>query len=290
MNATATLDHAVASALAGAMRDDPDLVLLAEGEHPQHARLHEADLAGRIELVPMMDRGVLGMAVGMAIGGRAVVVELSVASRLWATIEVLAEAAALPRELLGRPVVVRVPWGREAGALDGPVLGVLAAIEGLRVVAAASPGAAASLLHAALGRPGVTVLLEPRALGRGAAEDPVSATQARVVSSGDDVVLVAAGADVAIAEAASEALAAEGVSAGVVDLVSLHPVDADGLAQAVRAAGRLVVIAAEGESSWAAGVREAVTTTAFLYLEAPPAVAPPEVGDVVAIARAAIRY
>lgn len=290
MNATATLDHAVSKALVEVLGADPSLVVLAEGDHPQHGRLASAGLADRVEKVPVADRGVLAMALGLAIGGRAVLVEIAVASRLRAAVEVLAEAAAMPRELLGRPLVVRVPWGAEAGALDGPVLGELAAIDGLRVQCGATPGAAAHLLREALARPGVTILLEPRSLGRGVASDTVDPARVRPVRSGRHVLLAASGADLAVAERAAEALSNEGIEAAVVDLVSLHPVDGAGLGGLIQQAGRLVVLCPPGEAAWGRWVCQAAMDAAFLYFEAPPAVARPEIGDVVAAARAAVAY
>lgn len=293
MNAPVPMDRAVGAALADALAADPSLVVLAEGEHPSHA--HLGALASRVEAVPVADRAVFGMAVGLAVGGRPVVVELAMASRLRALAEGLAEAAAWAASgLLARPIVVRVPWGREAGALDGPVLGLLAGIAGLRVVAASGAASAAGLLRAALAQAGPTVILEPRRVA-GVRETVAAAPRALHACHADPascaVVVLAALADgVGDARAAAASLAAEGVVAQVVDLVSAAPLDAAGLAEAVRAAGRVVIVAPADEGAWAGTVRAAVADAAFLYLEAPPASAPPEAAAIAAAARRVLTY
>ncbi len=269
MNATTTLEHAVARGLVEAARAHPSLVVLTE-HLPGDSSMPEGVT---VEAIPVADRGVLAMAVGMAIAGRPVVVELAVASRLRAVAEVLAEAGALQGEMMRTGLVLRVPWGREAATLDGPILTMLSGLPGVRVVSASSPGAAAALLREAIEVPGPTVLLEPRALGAGPADDVVSLGACRRVREGAHMVFLATGADVGAAEEAAGRLADEGIDAGVLDLVSLVPLDRAGLGDALRACGRVVLVAPWDEAGWTRSVVGAIFVEAFYYLEAPPAAA-----------------
>lgn len=279
---TATMAQAIASTLAEALEHDASVIVLGE----QVGR--SGGIAGtcrglldrfgpeRVLDLPVADHGNVGFAVGLALGGKRPVVELTGTGRLAAALEILAEAASVAEGEFAAPVVVRVPFGGEAGArIDRPVGELLAAVPGLHVVCPANPGQAAGLLRAALHQRAPVVILEPRALygargGVGEGRAPLG--HARVLREGEHVTLAAYGAGVAAAIEAAEALVADGVTADVIDLVSLSPVDAATLGARARATGRLVV-AHGGDEGLGARILRVALTEAFEYLEAPPAVA-----------------
>lgn len=236
----------------------------------------------RVLDLPIADRGSLGFALGVALSGRRVIVELASTGRVWAGLEVLAEAGAIAsaREF-PVPLLVRVPCGGQAGeAIDRSVTDALTSLEGVSVLA---PSDAAGLLGAwehALASQRPTVVLEPRQLLRtrtlGVAADAPAASGLRVLRAGSDVTLVSFGSGTSIAVDAAESLASEGVQAHVVDLVALAPLDRDALGAAVRATGRAVFVQAP-EGGMAGQAVHAAVQQAFLYLEAPLSVAKPSV-------------
>lgn len=216
----------------------------------------------RVHLLPAADASLVGIAVGMALGGDRPVVELAGAASLPGVFAQLAQEAAPIGGEFTAPVVVRVP------AAPGDALGLdpLLAVPGLQVAVASSPAEAALLLEAALASAGPVVLVEPAAaLAAGPqALPPLPLGVARVLRAGDHVTLLAVGDGVPAALAAADALAAHGVSAGVVDLRSLAPLDLETIGTQVRHTGRPVLV----------GVPDAalagVVRSAFLRLESPP--------------------
>lgn len=227
----------------------------------------------RIMDLPVADRATLGFAVGLALGGRLPVVELPSTGRLPAVAEVLAEAARVATGGEFRvPLVVRVAYGDEAPGLDRPVGDVLP--EGVRVLCPSDPSQAAALLRAAVAESAPVVLLEPRSVlvARGTLAPVAGEASARVVRAGDHVTLAAWGSGVHAACRAADELSGDGITAEVVDLVSLAPVDREVLGASVRKTGRLVVVH-PGDDALAARVQRTGIDEGFLYLESPLATA-----------------
>lgn len=242
--------------------------------------------------VPIADRAAAGLAYGLALGGRKVVLELADTGRLPAIVEVLAEAgAAAVGGEFAPTLLLRVPYGDEAPGVDVAVGRWLGDLPGVRVVCPSSPDLAAGLARTALQTPGVTVLLEPRALmsDRGPVSGAAAPFAARVVREGQHVTLAAWGPSLAAASAAAEALAAEGVEACVIDLVCLAPLDGATLGARVRATGRLVVVHPD-DPGLARRIRESALEEGFLYLEAPLAEVAATREQVLAAARGAVSY
>ena len=289
-----TMAAAIRGTLFAAMQDDERVLLLGDsvgragGVAGTSAGLLDAFGEERVLDLPVAERGTVGLAVGLALAGKRPVVELSSSSRLLAVLEVLAEAAALDGEF-SAPVVVRVPVGDEAGTrIDRPLADL--DIPGLRVVCACSAASAAALLSQAMKASGPTVILEPRALYGSRRDLPAPhGTSATLVRHGDHLTLAAFGSGVATAVDAAEELAAEGISAAVLDLVSLAPLDTETLGEWTRHTGRLVAVH-PSEPALAAKVERAATEAAFLYLESPPASAAASVADAVAAARTSVSY
>lgn len=290
---TMTAEAAAHAALGAAMAADDQIVLLLEGGGPS-AELELRFGSERVRRLPISDRATLGVAVGMALGGKRPVVELASTGRLLAGLEVLDDAAIIAaRGEFVLPLVVRVPYGAEAGAgVDRAVVDALGALGGAQVVCARSASQAAGLLRAALQADHPVVILEPRAVARrrGPIDDATPALgAAQQVKAGDHVALVSWGAGVAAAEAAAESLASSGHGARVLDLVSLCPIDAVALTDAARSTGRLVV-AAPADVAFGHRVVRVVVEHAFLYLEAPPVVVAATPDAILAAARDALSW
>lgn len=301
------LARAVNDTLAAAMEADPRVVVLGEavgrlgGVFRTTVGLLERFGPDRVVELPLTEAGAVGLAVGLAMGGMRPVVELSGPTGLVLALEqLLLEAGTLADRTEGAlvaPVVLRVPTGGGVGG--GPFVQAaaeqwLVGAEGVDVVVAASPADAAGLLRGALASPRPTVILEPQALYDEvgpASPAVVPAGKARVLREGAQVTILAWGRAVVVAMEAAAVLEGAGVSAGVVDVRSLAPLDEATLALQARATGRVVVVH-EGSAASADRVLRAVVDGAFLHLEAPPEVVAgePELAAVVAAARRVIDY
>ncbi len=268
------LANAVRGALSDAMANNSSIVVLGEtagrggGLWGGTAGLMSTFGPDRVRDLPVSDRAMVGLAVGLALAGQVPVVELSSTHRLVAVAEALLHIASIAADTAFSPtLVVRVPYGQHAGpTVDLPIGSI--ALPGVRVVCARSPESATQLLADALKTPGATVLLEPRA---GLSAPPTSnAPGCDVVRTGSHMTIVAWGADVSLAIEAADQLAADGLDAEVIDAVTIAPLDVTGLCASVRKTGRLIVLH-PNDSQLSNNVVQAVVEGAFLYLEAPPA-------------------
>jgi pyruvate/2-oxoglutarate/acetoin dehydrogenase E1 component len=248
----------------------------------------------RVIDLPVADRAAVGLAVGLALGGKTAVVEVSTTGRLTAVFEALAEAASIAADgEFQVPLVVRVPTGTEAGTrVDRPAGDLLATIPGLSVACGSTAAMAAGLMEAALQANRPVVLLEPRALYHQpgeVTEDPIPLHRARVLRQGDHLTLVGWGTSVEVALRAAKELAGEGVSTEVVDLVSLNPLDGETVGASVRRTGRLVAVHPD-ENGLAERLLRVALDQAFLSLESPPTLARQDPDAVLRAARESVAY
>jgi len=267
---------AIRRALADAMADDEDVVVLGEavgrlgGIHRTTQGLLAQFGADRVIDTPLSEAGAVGLAVGMAMGGKRPVVTLSDADRAWAAAEQLVRELGRVKGEFAAPVVLRLPVSGAGSDVEG-----MLTASGLTVAAPATPNDAAGLLRGALRGRGPVALLEPIALysERGPCPslgdgEAVPFGQPRVARSGEHLTILTWGAGVAAAEAGADMAAEEGLSAEVIDLRTLSPLNLKALAAAVRRTGRALVV---GDGPFAENLLAAVTRAAFLHLESPPA-------------------
>lgn len=249
----------------------------------------------RVIDTPISDRATLGMALGYALAGKTPIVEISASGRIPALMEILMESAAIHQKgEFPLSMVLRVPCGAQAGSrVDASASEILASIDGLRVVCPSSPERLRATLSAAIQAPGVTVILEPRTLYSMrcdvAEPEGFSLESASLARSGDHLTLVTWGSGVGAALTAADALAEENISAAVLDLSSLHPIDTQTLGAWVKHTGRLVCIESP-EGGLASHVLRAGIDSAFLYLEAPLAASDAVQTNVLQAARDAVYY
>jgi pyruvate dehydrogenase E1 component beta subunit len=216
--------------------------------------LQEKYGAERVVDTPLAEAGILGAALGLALGGMLPVPEIQFEGFLYPALNQLCNHVARYRTRTRgrRPVrlVLRCPWGGGIRApehhSDSPEA-LLAHTPGLTVVTPSNPRDAKGLMTAALRHPDPVVYCEPkriyRAIKQEVAEEDyvVPIGKAAVVREGNDATVVAWGAMVREALGAAELLAAERVSVEVVDLRTLAPMDAATVVESVRKTGRLVV-------------------------------------------------
>jgi pyruvate dehydrogenase E1 component beta subunit len=236
----------------------------------------------RIRDTPLSESAFVGAGVGAAMGGLRPIVEImTVNFSLLALDQILNNAATLRHMSggqIGVPMVIRMTTGagRQLAAQHSHSLeGWYAHIPGLKVLAPATVEDARGVLWAALCDPDPVLIFEHALLynAEGTLSDPpveVSLEGAAVRRPGRDVSLVTYGGSLPKVMAAAEVLAADGVSAEVIDLRCLRPLDTDAL---ITTAGRThrVVVVDEGwrTGGLAAEVSARITEQAFFELDAP---------------------
>jgi pyruvate dehydrogenase E1 component beta subunit len=240
--------------------------------------------ADRVVDTPLAEGVIIGAAVGLAAEGLVPVPEIQFLGFGWQAFHQLAgQLARLRYRSDGRfdcPVTVRAPFG---GGVRTPELhsealeAQLVQCPGLKVVLPASAADAKGLLASAIRDPDPVMFLEPLKGYRlikdevPEGEHLVPLGQARVVRSGDDVSVIAWSAQVEVARRAAETLASEhGISAEVLDLRTLVPLDVEAIVASVERTGRAVIVQeAPLSAGFASEVAATIAEEAFYSLEAP---------------------
>jgi pyruvate dehydrogenase E1 component beta subunit len=256
-----TLVGAINMALAKAMEEDETVVVLGEdvavngGVFRATEGLLERYGEDRVIDTPLAEGLIAGMSVGLAAEGMRPVAEIQFMGFIYPTFDQLINhAARLRNRTRGRltcPMVIRSPMGAGIHAPEHhseSTEAMFAHIPGLRVVIPSSPARAYGLLLAAIRDPDPVVFLEPSRLYRAGRQDVSDDGRAMpldvcfVLREGDDVTLVTWGAMVKETLTAAEALLEDGISAEVVDVATLKPLDAPTLLDSVAKTGRCVVV------------------------------------------------
>ena len=258
---TLTLIEAVREALDEEMARDARVVVLGEdvgklggvfrATDGLQARYGEA----RVIDTPMMELGIAGLAVGMAMKGLRPVAEIQFADFMHAAADhIISDAARMRFRTQGDwtcPLVVRTAYG--GGFRGGPyhsqsVEAYYSHVPGLKVVVPSFPADAKGLLLAAIRDPDPVLVLEHkrtyRAIRGAVPEGEHVATigQARIVRAGRQLTVVAWGWVLHESLAAAEQLAEEGIEVEVVDPRTLVPLDEATILASIRKTGRLCVV------------------------------------------------
>jgi 2-oxoisovalerate dehydrogenase E1 component beta subunit len=236
----------------------------------------------RVFDTPISEAAIVGSAVGLCFAGWRPVVELQFDAFSYPALEqIIDHVAKMRMRTRGRvdiPVTIRIPAfggikGKEHHG-ESPET-YYAHTAGLKVVVPSSPLDAYALLRHAIADPDPVVVLEPKARywpkeeGELPADGP-GIGHGRVLREGTDVTLMAYGAMVARIGEAAERLAARSVSARVVDLRSLSPLDDDLVQRCAEETGRIVVVhEAPRHVGFGAEVAARVMELAFDSLAAP---------------------
>ncbi len=285
-----TLVEAINAALARALGDDPNVVLLGEdigvngGVFRATVGLQQRFGRERSMDTPLAEALIGGLCVGMAAQGLRPVGEIQFMGFLYPCIDQLVNhASRLRHRTQGRlscPMVLRVPHGAGIRAPEHhseSTEAMLVHIPGLRVVMPSSPERAYGLLLAAIRDPDPVVFLEPTRIYRavkGQVEDNGEALPldvAFVLREGRDVTLISWGAMVKETLAAAEELATGNLDAEVIDLATLKPYDEETVLASVSKTGRCVIVhEAARTGGFGAEIAALVAERALLSLLAPP--------------------
>ena len=236
----------------------------------------------RVVDTPLAESGIVGTAIGLAMRGYRPVCEIQFDGFVYPAFDQivtqLAKQTARHEGTQSFPVVIRIPYGGHIGAVEhhqeSPEA-YFAHTAGLRVISPASPNDAFWMIQQAIASDDPVIFLEPKSRywHKAPVDDATPApamTQAAVVRKGSDVTLVGHGAMVSMLLQAADVAQSEGVSAEVVDLRSLSPIDYRTIEESVTKTQRLV-IAQEAPSQASLGSEIAATMTerAFYLMEAP---------------------
>jgi len=251
--------EAIRDGLAEEMERDSSVVLLGEDIEPGGVFNVTPGLVdrfgpNRVIDTPISELAFTSAAFGAALKGLRPVVEIMFGDFLGLVVDTLVNQASkywyLSNEQASVPLVVRSTIG--AGARFGAChsqtpTGWFLGEPGLKLVAPATPADAKALIKAAIRDENPVLFFEHKLLyGRkGEVPEngaPVPIGSAAVRRRGTDVTICAALAAVETALEAAEELAGDGLDADVVDLRSLHPLDADTIAESAARTGRLVVV------------------------------------------------
>lgn len=256
-----TLIEAITQALAYEIQHDPSVLVLGEdvgvngGVFRATAGLQQRFGADKVLDTPLDETTIAGLTVGLATQGMKPVAEVQFDGFVYPMLDhLICHAARFRNRTRGRlscPMVLRVPWG---GGIRAPEHhseaneALFTNVPGLRVVMPSSPQRAYGLLLAAIRDPDPVIYLEPKRIYRQYKEDVPDDGEALpldvcfVLRDGSDITLVSWGAQVKETLEAAEALAREGISAEVIDVATLKPLDFDTIAESVAKTGRCVIV------------------------------------------------
>jgi pyruvate dehydrogenase E1 component beta subunit len=238
----------------------------------------------RVRDTPISELGIVGVAIGAAMGGLRPIVELmTINFSLLAIDQIVNHAAKLHYMFAGTitaPVVIRTAagWGQLGPTHSQTFEGWFAHVPGLRVVMPATPRDAKGFLKTASRGQDPVMFIEHSLLyrNRGEVEDPddgdllLPLEGAEVRREGTDVTLVSWSRGYYLAMGAAEELEKQGISAEVIDMRVLRPLDIATVVESVKKTNHLVTVE-EGWRSLGVGaeIAAAVQEQAFDYLDAP---------------------
>jgi acetoin:2,6-dichlorophenolindophenol oxidoreductase subunit beta len=278
-----TVNEAISQALAEEMRRDPRVLMMGEGVATKRRDLVREFGEQRVRNTPLAEAIIAGTAVGAAASGLRPVIDLLFAPFLTYSMDALVNSAGKLRYLSGGqfefPMVAMAMTGAgwTVGAQHNHNLeAMFVHSPGLKVVMPSTAADFKGLLKAAIRDPNPVLFFIDLALGetRGEVLDDADAVvplgKAAIRRDGRDVTLVSYAKTVASCLQAAVALAERGVSAEVIDLRTLKPLDEATVLCSVRKTGRLVVVhEASGICGIGAEVAALASEKAFDALKAP---------------------
>jgi pyruvate dehydrogenase E1 component beta subunit len=237
----------------------------------------------RVMDTPISEAAILGTALGAALMGMRPVPEIMFIDFMTVCMDYLTNQAPKTRYMCGGqvqklPMVVRAPsggWIRAAGQHSQSLEGWFTQVPGLKVVMPATPHDAKGLLTASLRDNNPILFIEHKVLYNEAGPVPeeeyvIPLGQAEVKKEGTDVTLISYSFMLNKALSVAEQLAGQGISAEVVDLRTLSPLDHDTIAQSVQKTHKAVVVQEAVEMGGVAGqVVKSLMDSSFDYLDAP---------------------
>ncbi|HLB56435.1 MAG TPA: alpha-ketoacid dehydrogenase subunit beta [Coxiellaceae bacterium] len=256
-----TLVEAVTQAIAYEMSHDKNVIIFGEdiavngGVFRSTVGLLEKFGPERVLDTPLAESMIAGMAIGMATQGLKPIAEFQFMGFIYSGFDqMISHASRMRNRTRGRltcPIVYRAPYG---GGIHAPEHhsesseALFAHIPGMRVVIPSSPAKAYGLLLAAIRNPDPILFLEPKRIYRLVKQEVPDNGKALpldkcfLVKEGDDVTLISWGAMMKETIEAAEQLENSGISAEIIDLATISPIDMETILTSVEKTGRCVII------------------------------------------------
>ncbi len=283
-----TLVDAINEGLAQEMERDPRVICLGEdvglngGVFRVTEGLQKRFGADRVVDTPLSESGIMGAAIGLAMGGMRPIPEIQFEGFMGPAHDQLVNHAARFRNRtrgeITIPLTVRVPWG---GGIHAPEFhsdspeAIYIHNPGMKVVCPATPADAKGLLLSAIRDPDPVLFFEPKRVYRSYREQvpeeeyTIPLGQAKVVQEGTDLTIITWGAQLFQCLEALDQLP-EDASIELIDLRTLNPLDHDTIAQSVEKTGRCVVVQeAPKTCSLGSEISAIIQERCFLHLKAP---------------------
>jgi 2-oxoisovalerate dehydrogenase E1 component beta subunit len=287
--AVMTLIESVRNTLAGEMRRDESVVVLGEdvgkkgGVFLATDGLYDEFGGDRVLDTPLSESMIVGVSIGAAIAGLRPVPEIQFADFIFPAFnQILSEAARMRFRSNGAfscPMTLRAPYGGGVhGALyhSQSVEAFFAHIPGLKIVIPSTPYDARGLLRTSIRDDDPVLFFEHKKMYRsvrGEVPDTdytIPIGKANITREGTDVSIIAYGMMAQYALEAAELLATEGVSAEVVDLRTLRPLDGETLLASVRKTGKAVIVYEDNRfGGYGAEIAAILAEEAFDHLDGP---------------------
>ncbi|MGM8214317.1 alpha-ketoacid dehydrogenase subunit beta [Bacillaceae bacterium W0354] len=284
-----TMIQAITDALRIELKNDDNVLVFGEdvgqngGVFRATEGLQEQFGEERVFDTPLAESAIIGLAVGLSTQGFRPVPELQFFGFVYEAMDaVVGQAARMRYRSGGRwhaPITIRSPFG---GGVHTPELhadsleGLMTQQPGLKVVIPSNPYDAKGLLISSIRDNDPVIYLEHMKLYRSFREEvpeeeyTIELGKAKVKREGTDVTLVAYGAMVHSALKAAEELEKENISAEVIDLRTVWPIDLDTILESVKKTNRAVVIQeAQRQAGVASHIVAEIQERAILHLEAP---------------------
>ena len=286
---TMTMREALRDAMAEEMRRDDGVFVIGEevaeyqGAYKVTQGLLQEFSARRVIDTPITEHGFAGLGVGAALAGLKPIVEFMTFNFAMQAIDHIINSAAKTRYMSGGQVDVAIVFRGPNGAAarvgaqhSQDYSSWYSHVPGLKVIAPSNAADAKGLLKAAIRDPNPVIFLENEILYGASSPVPklddyvLPIGKARVVRAGTDVTLVAWSIGMTYALKAADELAKDNISAEVIDLRTLKPMDTDTIIASVQKTGRLVTVE-EGwrQSGVGAEISARMMEEAFDYLDAP---------------------
>jgi pyruvate dehydrogenase E1 component subunit beta len=286
---TMTVREALRDAMAEEMRRDKDVFVMGEevaeyqGAYKVTQGLLQEFGAMRVIDTPITEHGFAGLGIGAAFAGLKPIVEFMTFNFAMQAMDQIVNSAAKTRYMsggqMGASIVFRGPNGpatRVAAQHSQDYSAWYSHIPGLKVIAPYTAADAKGLLKSAIRDPNPVIFLENEILyGQSfpvpkLADYVVPIGKAKVVRQGTDVTIVSWSMGMSYSLKAADELAKEHISAEIIDLRTLKPMDIETIIESVKKTGRIVTVE-EGwrQSGVGAEIAAGITEQAFDWLDAP---------------------
>lgn len=284
-----TMIQAINDAMKIALEHDPKVLLFGEdvgkngGVFRATENLQEQFGKSRVFDTPLAESGIGGLAVGLGLQGFRPIMEIQFFGFVFETFDAIAvQAARMRYRSAGQyhaPITIRSPFG---GGVKTPELhadsleGLMAQTPGLKVVVPSTPYDAKGLLLSAIKDNDPVVFLEHMKLYRSFKQEVpegeyyIPLGKADVKKEGKDISIITYGAMVQTSLKAAEELEKQGISAEVIDLRTISPLDMETIINSVYKTKRAIVVQeAQRQAGIASHVISEIQERAILRLEAP---------------------